>query len=202
MKKIPTKPCTATTIKTVAERLFAAHGYEGASTRQIADEAAVNISAITYYFESKEGLYRSIFKTQLTELHDMIQRISNLDEDAAGKLNQFLDLYIGRLKNEQNFHRLLQREISSQIHSALKEGILSQLMNNSAILIRIIEEGIDSGIFKKVDSSLFALTVLNTLYHVVGQSPFAFSLLQDNENLAADKVSDWIKSYLFGIINM
>ncbi len=40
--------------------LFAAHGYEGASTRQIADGAGVNLPAIQYYFGNKEGLYRAI----------------------------------------------------------------------------------------------------------------------------------------------
>ncbi|WP_421994199.1 CerR family C-terminal domain-containing protein [Reyranella sp.] len=40
--------------------LFAAQGYEGTSTRQIAEGAAVNLPAIQYYFGSKEGLYRAI----------------------------------------------------------------------------------------------------------------------------------------------
>jgi TetR/AcrR family transcriptional regulator, regulator of cefoperazone and chloramphenicol sensitivity len=39
--------------------LFAAHGYDGASTRLLADEAGVNLPAIQYYFGSKEGLYRA-----------------------------------------------------------------------------------------------------------------------------------------------
>lgn len=42
--------------------LFAAHGYEGASTRQIADGAGVNLPAIQYYFGNKEGLYRAIIE--------------------------------------------------------------------------------------------------------------------------------------------
>ena len=42
--------------------LFAAHGYEGASTRQIAEGAAVNLPAIQYYFGNKEGLYRAVIE--------------------------------------------------------------------------------------------------------------------------------------------
>jgi AcrR family transcriptional regulator len=42
-----------------AVKIFAIHGFEGASTRQIAKEANVNISAILYYFEGKEGLYHA-----------------------------------------------------------------------------------------------------------------------------------------------
>ncbi len=42
-----------------AIKIFALHGFEGASTRRIAKEANVNISAIVYYFEGKEGLFHA-----------------------------------------------------------------------------------------------------------------------------------------------
>jgi AcrR family transcriptional regulator len=40
--------------------LFAASGFDGASTRTIAERAGVNLPAIQYYFGSKEGLYRAV----------------------------------------------------------------------------------------------------------------------------------------------
>lgn len=44
-----------------ALRLFAQKGYAKTSTREIAREAEVNISAISYYFGDKEGLYAATF---------------------------------------------------------------------------------------------------------------------------------------------
>jgi len=43
-----------------ALEVFAAEGYEGASTRLLAERAGVNLPAIPYYFGSKEGLYRAV----------------------------------------------------------------------------------------------------------------------------------------------
>jgi TetR/AcrR family transcriptional regulator, regulator of cefoperazone and chloramphenicol sensitivity len=43
-----------------ALELFAAEGYDGASTRLLAERAGVNLPAIQYYFGSKEGLYRAV----------------------------------------------------------------------------------------------------------------------------------------------
>jgi AcrR family transcriptional regulator len=43
-----------------ALRVFAAEGYEGASTRTLAQSANVNLPALQYYFGSKEGLYRAV----------------------------------------------------------------------------------------------------------------------------------------------
>ncbi|GAA0847199.1 CerR family C-terminal domain-containing protein [Cupriavidus pauculus] len=40
-----------------AMRLFGAHGFDGASTRDIAREAGVNAPALQYYFDNKEGVY-------------------------------------------------------------------------------------------------------------------------------------------------
>jgi TetR/AcrR family transcriptional regulator, regulator of cefoperazone and chloramphenicol sensitivity len=50
-----------------ALRLFARYGYERTSTRLICDEAAVNISAIAYYFGDKAALYRAAFKEPMGE---------------------------------------------------------------------------------------------------------------------------------------
>jgi AcrR family transcriptional regulator len=42
-----------------AIELFGEHGFEGASTRDIAARAGVNAPALQYYFENKEGVYRA-----------------------------------------------------------------------------------------------------------------------------------------------
>ncbi|HUA80776.1 MAG TPA: TetR family transcriptional regulator, partial [Dyella sp.] len=42
-----------------AVQLFGEHGFDGASTRDIAAAAGVNAPALQYYFENKEGLYKA-----------------------------------------------------------------------------------------------------------------------------------------------
>lgn len=43
-----------------ALQVFAAEGYDGASTRTLAQQAGVNLPALQYYFGNKEGLYRAV----------------------------------------------------------------------------------------------------------------------------------------------
>ena len=52
----------------VALELFANKGIDGASTREIAQRAKVNISAITYYFGGKEELYAAVLEHIKTTL--------------------------------------------------------------------------------------------------------------------------------------
>ena len=43
-----------------AIEVFATYGYDGTSTRRLAERANVNLPAIQYHFGSKEGLYRAV----------------------------------------------------------------------------------------------------------------------------------------------
>jgi AcrR family transcriptional regulator len=47
-------------IITVAERLFAEHGFAGTTLRNVVSEAGVNLAAVHYHFGSKEELYRAV----------------------------------------------------------------------------------------------------------------------------------------------
>lgn len=64
MKKTTAPPDTNTRSDATREKLLAAsldvfgrYGYDGATTRKLADAAGVNLQAIPYYFGGKEGLY-------------------------------------------------------------------------------------------------------------------------------------------------
>jgi len=45
-----------------AEEVFAARGFLGASTREIAARAGVNISSLHYHWASKDTLYFAVFR--------------------------------------------------------------------------------------------------------------------------------------------
>ncbi len=59
-----------------ALELFAASGFEGASTRTIAERAGVNLPAIQYYFGSKEGLYRAVVEQFSQEMQEGVAPIA------------------------------------------------------------------------------------------------------------------------------
>ncbi len=48
--------------------VFGRHGYEGATTRQIAKAAGANLAAIVYHFGSKEALYLAVAEHLIAEI--------------------------------------------------------------------------------------------------------------------------------------
>ncbi|GBD26948.1 HTH-type transcriptional regulator MtrR [bacterium HR30] len=65
---------TKARILAAAEEIFAAKGFAGASTREIADKAGVNISSLHYHWESKETLYFAVFQDVYDRIVDVIRK--------------------------------------------------------------------------------------------------------------------------------
>lgn len=57
-------------IMDAAERVFADLGFEGATTRGIADEAGVNLGLIHYHFQSKESLFEQVVARHASQVND------------------------------------------------------------------------------------------------------------------------------------
>ena len=65
----------------VAITIFARRGYSGASTREIADAAEVNQGLVTYYFGSKQALWRAAIDHALAEYRNTFaDRMAELED--------------------------------------------------------------------------------------------------------------------------
>ena len=64
-----------------AERLFALHGFQNVSVRDITSKAGVNLASVNYHFGSKDALLFEIFRRRTAELNR--ERARMLHEAAA-----------------------------------------------------------------------------------------------------------------------
>ncbi len=81
----------------IAIEVFANEGYEGTSTRMLAERAGVNLPAIQYYFGSKEGLYRAA-----------IGHIAQfVEQNAAPQTDRVLAALAGETPSEEALFALL-----------------------------------------------------------------------------------------------
>src|SRR4029077_13793684 len=78
------RPLTTERILDAAERLFADHGFEGTSIRDIVDTAKVNLAAVHYHFRSKEALLEAVLTRRISLVNDArLQRLDTAEAAAA-----------------------------------------------------------------------------------------------------------------------
>jgi AcrR family transcriptional regulator len=121
---------TKARILTAAEEVFAARGFPGASTREIAARAGVNISSLHYHWESKETLYFAVFRNIFDRIVDLLRntlepvlvREGSRDAAIAIAMHQLFDFFA----DNPNVPKLLVRRIvdNEEIEVGIERDIL------------------------------------------------------------------------------
>jgi AcrR family transcriptional regulator len=69
-----------------AESLFATHGYDGTTLRQITQKAGVNLAAVNYHHGDKESLYVEIIRRRLQPINELrLTRLVDAERQAGGE---------------------------------------------------------------------------------------------------------------------
>lgn len=119
-----------------AERLFAEHGYDGVSVRQIGAAAKVQIALISYYFENKEGLYRAVFQRRIepvsaqrrAALHQLLARVkppATIADVLDALARPWVELRDRR--GGQHYTRLIAREVGDP--NEARRGIVKDMLD-------------------------------------------------------------------------
>ncbi len=152
-----------------AEKLFANKGFSGTSVRDIADEAAVNLAMISYYFGSKEKLLESLFKHRMEgttlKLESMLE---NKELASIEKVNMMIDFFIEKFHTENLFHKIMMREQVASQRTATSELIQQLKKHNQTLVKAIIHEGQKAGDFvKNIDVPILMATLIGTVSNLV-----------------------------------
>jgi AcrR family transcriptional regulator len=136
----PKSERTKERILRVAERLFAEHGYEGVSMRELAAAAGVQLALLSYYFRNKLGIYRAVFERRITPISD--QRRAALCQvlersDPPPSIEDVLDALARpwvELRNQrggEHYSRLIAREVGDPQES--RRGIVKDMLDPIAM---------------------------------------------------------------------
>lgn len=147
----------------VATDLFARQGFNGTTTRQIAQKAAVNEAIIFRHFPTKEDLYwaviehqialrpgRTILDARLGSSQDPIAILVGVAEDLLNR-----DTTLTRLLQ---FTALEKHELSDRFYRTHVSGYFEQLAE-------FIRRNIEAGRFRAVDPLLAARSFIGMLFH-------------------------------------
>jgi TetR/AcrR family transcriptional regulator len=150
--------------------MFAEQGLAGARMDEIARAAKVNKALLYYYFRSKEELHRFVLETLLSQLRTRVWDLHTAKLPARKRLAAVIDNFFEFVRRHPNYPRLIQREMMSDGRNV--EWIVSEYYKPlHARLVALIEDGISSGEFRRVDARNTALTVVSSMVFYFAAAP-------------------------------
>lgn len=176
LKKARESPSsTKARILAAAEEVFASKGFEGASTRDIAAAAGVNISSLHYHWESKETLYFAVFQDIYDRLVDLVRSSipeSTLRQPASRKIiDDAMGLLFDFFAEHPNVPKLLVRRLleADTNTSEIERDILLPAWRNFALWTA--EHG--QSRLSELEARMFMLTVHSVmLLYMLDSQPF------------------------------
>ncbi|NIO16790.1 MAG: CerR family C-terminal domain-containing protein [Deltaproteobacteria bacterium] len=189
-------------ILVAAEELFAEKGFAATSIREIAARADVNSAMIYYYFDDKQGLYRSIIDLCSNETYRMLLRAFKGKRDPSEQLREFCIEYARAHYLNRDIVKIMHREMFAD------DGHLSDFVSlyfrKSLDTVRdILERGIDTGRFREVDIELTAATLFGLILFIFLTEPVVASLRKQealDEAAVVGITGELIDIFLAGIV--
>lgn len=155
-------------IKAAALQLFYKKGYAGTKTRDIADEAGINIALLNYYFRSKEKLFEIIMEETL---HRIFRGVSALfdrkDLSIMEKLEGIACSYIDSLAENPNLPLFVLSEIQADATGFVKKNAFIQNFFKDKF-------GMDSAFMQEIKTEFNVDNPLQIVINLVALSVFPF----------------------------
>jgi len=184
----------------IATDLFANQGYEGTTTREIANKAGVNEAIIFRHFPCKVDLYWAVIDDQCraAKKSDFLKEHLRFDQEPH-KL--FAALALGLLQRREKEPKLSRLLFFTALenHELSHRFFRTYVAEYYELLADYIRQQIDRGVFRPIDPLLAARSFLGmVVYHGLVQNLFGGSSLHPFENR---RVAEAISSiWLDGVV--
>ncbi len=163
-----------------AKRVFFEKGYDGATVKDLADAAQVNVSLISYYFGGKEGLYHECLTQFGRERFEFAERMLPADGEAVTSLENFqvrLTLFISEFIEAH----LREPEVSGILHRnfgcgsvELLKGFGNIFMRHFEAIVKFISAAQKNGVLRgELSSEQSAAILMGGIVHTIRMEPVA-----------------------------
>ncbi len=159
-------------------KVFSANGYEGASIRAIAKTAGISVGGVYLYFRNKEELYLNLIKDRIGEqVLTTREAVSSAGSPEEG-LRTFLSLHLEYgIRNKE----LILINIREHGYAFGREIKRKFLRSQIELLMKVLEDGINEGVFRTCNTEEAARFIMAALRGVV------LSMVLEGESAITEK---------------
>lgn len=128
-------------IKEAAQKVFLKKGYSATRTRDIAEEAGINLAMLNYYFRSKEKLFQLVMSEKVELMFGMLAPIANDKEsDLETKLNDLISIYMDMLSENPDLPLFVLSEVKNNQDHFKGQSSLTETLACSNLIQQLNEE--------------------------------------------------------------
>jgi AcrR family transcriptional regulator len=165
-----------------AQQLFFAHGYHGASIRDIVQACGLSNAALYYHFGSKQNLYVEVIRGFVASVVQPVQEAEASSGSSRERLTRMVLAFSRFISESQSELHMLLRDLmeceGEEIQHLIPE-VTGQIL---APFAEVLTDGIAAGEIRAVDvqhTSLLLLGMLNSLAARRMRGPVPETLAED-----------------------
>ncbi len=167
-----------------AKELLLKRGIAGTSMNQIAADAELGVATLYSYFKNKEELFLIIQKEGQELLFEKFLKTVENITDPKEKLRRFAAAYLDFSRENRNYYCIINHFISSPemlFSPQMKSKSDEQAAKNLELHEKAITEGIEQGLFQKVDTLRCALLFWGIIHSAIQFKKFETTLLKNDD---------------------
>lgn len=184
----------------VATPLFATKGFAGVSVRDVTDAAAMNVSAVSYHFNGKGGLYQAVLEEQFVPIRQALK--SAQGEDLTSPIER-LSFYAEQIFHIHAARPFLVRFMIAEVNNPTDHGgevIEKHISQVYRFVLDTLQEGIDEGSLRsKVDITYAAIAFVGILNFYFISKPLVSKLTPLPSGINSEYAKQALQIYLYGI---
>jgi AcrR family transcriptional regulator len=150
-------------IVSISSGVFSKFGFKKATMEDIALASGMGKSSIYYYFKSKEEIFEAVVQKEAHELSiELEKRVIKVNDNPKEKLRNYVLIRMKYLKEMVNFYETLKNDYFRNL--TFTERIRKKYdKEEQQIIKKILEEGVNQGIFKVRNTKFAAIALVTFL---------------------------------------
>lgn len=191
-------------IKNAARAVFQKKGYAAARTRDIAEEAGINLALLSYYFRSKEKLFEVIvYETLSGFFQNLIDVLNDGSITFEEKIELLATNYITIFSKEPDIPLFIFSEVHSRSENLLGKFFIRRMLITS-VFVQQFQEQVAAGKIKEPNLLHFMMNFLGiTVFPFIIGKSFISALGRLNEQQFSQLMEErkklipaWIKAIM------
>lgn len=134
---------------------------------EIAQHSGMNSALVRYYFGNKEGLLIALLEyASYYQRADLANQLYESNISPEDKIRNYIANLVDMFYNHPYLNKLFLEIVTDTRHKAGRKAALESQREKTSLLARLLDEGVQAGVFRAVDPMLFHFTVIGACHHI------------------------------------